>query len=117
MALNQFAKQVLASIAREVIKSQLKKKGIDLNFIEDQFRQAKSQAKQAAYSFDDHFYVRSEYAILGLKQDAPPELIKKQYRILASKYHPDHNPSPDAARRFNDVVKAFNSLKNAGIVK
>ena len=35
---------------------------------------------------------RDYYGILGLKEDASYEDIKKQFRQLALKYHPDRNP-------------------------
>lgn len=39
------------------------------------------------------------------------DTIKKQYRILAKKYHPDVNP--DGADRFKDISQAFNSLRSS----
>lgn len=51
------------------------------------------------------------YSILGVGKDAAPEDIKKAYRNLARKYHPDHNPNDGAAEeKFKDVKKAYDIL-------
>src|SRR5947208_16238319 len=48
------------------------------------------------------------YKILGVKRDAKPEEIKKAYRRLARKYHPDVNPGDQAAEeRFKQMSEAF----------
>lgn len=51
------------------------------------------------------------YTILGVAKDAEPEDIKKAYRSLARKYHPDHNPNDSTAEeKFKDVKKAYDIL-------
>jgi curved DNA-binding protein CbpA len=50
------------------------------------------------------------YAILGLKPGAKLEEIKKRYRELARRYHPDVNPSPDAAQKIKAVNEAYHVL-------
>jgi len=51
------------------------------------------------------------YSILGVGRDATPEEIKKAYRNLARKYHPDHNPNDSTAEeKFKDVKKAYDIL-------
>ena len=49
------------------------------------------------------------YTILGVSEDASLDEIKKKYRNLAMKYHPDRNPdNKDAAeKRFKDISEAF----------
>jgi molecular chaperone DnaJ len=53
------------------------------------------------------------YKILGVKRDAKPEEIKKAYRRLARKYHPDVNPGDKAAEeRFKSMSEAFDVLSD-----
>lgn len=47
------------------------------------------------------------YKILGLKTDADEKSVKKAYRKLALKYHPDVNPSPDAEDKFRKICEAY----------
>ena len=48
------------------------------------------------------------YAILGVSSTATSDEIKKQYRRLAKKYHPDSNKSdPKAAERFKEISEAY----------
>lgn len=52
------------------------------------------------------------YAIMGLKRDASPEEIKKAYRKLARKYHPDVSKEPKAEERFKELGEAYEVLKD-----
>src|SRR5947208_7134272 len=53
------------------------------------------------------------YKILGIKRDAKPEEIKKAYRRLARKYHPDVNPGDKASEeRFKQMSEAFDVLSD-----
>lgn len=52
------------------------------------------------------------YKILGLEKTATQEEIKRAYRRLARKYHPDVNKEPDAERRFKEVGEAYEVLKD-----
>jgi molecular chaperone DnaJ len=51
------------------------------------------------------------YKILGVAENAGPEEIKKQYRKLAKKYHPDKNPGDKAAEaKFKEISEAADIL-------
>jgi molecular chaperone DnaJ len=54
------------------------------------------------------------YAVLGVPASASQDEIKKQYRKLAAKHHPDKNPSDaKAAERFKEISEAYNVLGDA----
>jgi DnaJ-class molecular chaperone len=56
---------------------------------------------------------RDYYEILGVARDAAPEAIKKAYRGLARKYHPDVNPGDKSAEgRFKEVQSAYDVLSD-----
>jgi molecular chaperone DnaJ len=51
------------------------------------------------------------YELLGVRRDASPEEIKRAFRRLARKYHPDANPDdPGAEERFKELNKAYSVL-------
>ena len=51
------------------------------------------------------------YQVLGVSPDASPDEIKKAYRALAKKYHPDLHPNdPEAARKMNEINAAYEWL-------
>ena len=50
------------------------------------------------------------YQVLGVARDATPEQIKKAYRRLAMKYHPDVADAPDAAEKFKEIGEAYEVL-------
>ncbi|EDV97496.1 dnaJ homolog subfamily B member 4 [Drosophila grimshawi] len=52
------------------------------------------------------------YNILGIKRTANDHEIKKGYKRMALKYHPDKNDHPQAAERFQEVAAAFEVLSN-----
>ncbi|MFB3786148.1 MAG: DnaJ C-terminal domain-containing protein [bacterium] len=52
------------------------------------------------------------YEILGVKRDASEEEIKKAYRKLARKYHPDMNKDPEAENRFKEINEAHEVLSD-----
>ena len=55
---------------------------------------------------------RNQFAVLGLMPGASEEEIKKAYRTLAKKYHPDKNNHPGAEEKFKTINAAFEYLKS-----
>ncbi|MDL2292225.1 molecular chaperone DnaJ [Acholeplasma sp. OttesenSCG-928-E16] len=55
---------------------------------------------------------RDYYEVLGLKKGASDEEIKKSYRSLAKKYHPDVSTEKDAEKKFKEVQEAYDTLSD-----
>ncbi|KAH6923109.1 hypothetical protein HPB50_021752 [Hyalomma asiaticum] len=53
------------------------------------------------------------YKVLGLSKDATYDSVKKAFRELALRYHPDKNDSTDAEERFKIIRRAFETLTTA----
>ena len=57
--------------------------------------------------------IQDPYKVLGLSPDASDEEIKRAYRVLAKKYHPDLNPGDaEAARKMQEVNAAYEQIKS-----
>lgn len=52
------------------------------------------------------------YQTLGVERDADPEEVKRSYRRLARKYHPDVSDESEAEERFKEVQEAYEVLKD-----
>jgi molecular chaperone DnaJ len=52
------------------------------------------------------------YNVLGVAPNASIDEIKKSYRVLAMRYHPDRNTHPGAESRFNAIKKAYELLSD-----
>ncbi len=55
---------------------------------------------------------RDYYEVLQINKDAAHEEIKKAYRKLAHKYHPDRNQAEDAESKFKEVSEAYEILSD-----
>ncbi len=76
--------------------------------LSDKIREAKIDAKRAKK--------KDYYAILGVQKDATEEQVKKAYRKLALKWHPDHAHDPEAKEKaekmFKDIAEAYGVLSD-----
>ncbi len=54
----------------------------------------------------------SPYEILEVSRDSTPEEIKKKFRSLSLKYHPDKNPSSEATEKFREINEAYSILSD-----
>jgi len=55
---------------------------------------------------------RDYYEVLGVSESASADEIKKQYRKLALKFHPDRNNSSEAAEHFKEISEAYAVLSD-----
>ena len=57
---------------------------------------------------------RDYYEVLGVDKSASEDEIKKAYRKIAIKYHPDRNPDdPKAEEKFKEAAEAYSVLNDA----
>lgn len=55
---------------------------------------------------------RDYYEVLGVSKSSSADEIKKQYRKLALKFHPDRNQSADAGEHFKEISEAYGVLSD-----
>ena len=56
---------------------------------------------------------RDYYEVLGVSKNSPADEIKRQYRKLALKFHPDRNQSSDATEHFKEISEAYAVLSDS----
>ncbi|CDR93844.1 dnaJ C terminal region domain containing protein, putative [Babesia bigemina] len=55
---------------------------------------------------------KDPYSVLGVSRNASTDEIKRKFRELAKKYHPDLNPSPDAKQKMAEISSAYELLSD-----
>ena len=55
---------------------------------------------------------RDYYEVLGISKSASADEIKRAYRKMAKKYHPDVNKEPGAEEKFKEVQEAYDVLSD-----
>lgn len=77
---------------------------------------------QYLYNIFNKYYINKKYyiyimttlyEILGVSQEASPTEIKKAYRSLSLKYHPDRNPSEEAKTKIVEINEAYETLSDS----
>lgn len=63
-------------------------------------------------NFDRVLSAKDYYQLLGVTRDASERDIKKAFRKLAVKYHPDKNKAKDAEEKFREIAKAYEVLSD-----
>ena len=62
---------------------------------------------------DTRLVRRDPYQVLDVERGAGPEELKRAFRRLARRFHPDQNPcDPEAAQQFREVVEAYGLLSD-----
>ena len=57
--------------------------------------------------------MKDYYKIMGVSPSASQDKIRRAYRILARRYHPDVNPGQESSDKFKAIAEAYQVLKNA----
>src|SRR3970282_2103252 len=72
-----------------------------------------AQARRPSCRLGRHMAQRDYYEVLGVNRDASEDNIRKAYRKLAMKWHPDRNPdNPKAEDHFKEAQAAYEVLSD-----
>ena len=64
-------------------------------------------------NFSKYCHAKKDYyKVLGVERDASDKAIKKAFRKLALKYHPDKNPDEDTSKKFREIAEAYEVLRD-----
>ena len=56
--------------------------------------------------------MKNYYEVLGLNSNATMDEVKKAYKKMAIKWHPDKNSSPEATEKFKEITEAYTKITN-----
>eukprot|EP00405_Crypthecodinium_cohnii_P015786 CAMPEP_0206446244 /NCGR_PEP_ID=MMETSP0324_2-20121206/16019_1 /ASSEMBLY_ACC=CAM_ASM_000836 /TAXON_ID=2866 /ORGANISM="Crypthecodinium cohnii, Strain Seligo" /LENGTH=492 /DNA_ID=CAMNT_0053914675 /DNA_START=200 /DNA_END=1678 /DNA_ORIENTATION=- len=89
-----------------------KMKGMQMRGKRVSDREPCSASFQRVYDFEAAALEKDLYEILGLPDDAEEADVKKVYRKLSIKYHPDKNPDEESKKKFGEVRDAYEILND-----
>jgi curved DNA-binding protein len=85
--------------------------GVDSAPLAPKYFRSKRSTRSISSGEPDMRY-KDYYAVMGVDRDASQDEIKRAYRKLARKYHPDVSSEPDAEARFKELGEAYEVLKD-----
>ncbi len=73
------------------------------------------QQQQQRYQRAQQFQKKNYYSILGLTSSASEQDVRKAFKTLARKYHPDRNDAPEAKNKFVEINEAHSVLSDKAL--